>query len=172
MPKDTHVGDATVLGGLEELNNWVNPIDIVLALGDSRMRREIFYKVQNQQVSFPSIVHPTACLGDLQNAEGLYVAPHCTLTDNLSIGKQVVINLNCTVGHDVVLGDFCSIMPGVNISGGVELASGAYIGTGVTILPEIRIGENAVVGAGAVVTKEVLPNTTVYGVPARLPDDQ
>ncbi|HDS09283.1 MAG TPA: N-acetyltransferase, partial [Firmicutes bacterium] len=45
---------------------------------------------------------------------------------------------------------------------------GASIGSGATILCGITIGENSVIGAGAVVTKDVPPNTTVAGVPARI----
>ena len=45
---------------------------------------------------------------------------------------------------------------------------GASIGAGAVILPGISIGENAMIGAGAVVTKDVPPNAVVYGNPAKI----
>ena len=49
----------------------------------------------------------------------------------------------------------------------VTINDGAWICIGATILPGVTIGENAVVAAGAVVTKDVAPDTVVAGVPAR-----
>lgn len=50
----------------------------------------------------------------------------------------------------------------------VHICRRAWIGAGATILPGITIGENSVVGAGSVVTKDVEPNTIVAGNPARV----
>lgn len=47
------------------------------------------------------------------------------------------------------------------------LRGGAYLGSNAVVLPNLTIGENATVGAGAVVTKDVPANTTVVGVPAK-----
>lgn len=50
----------------------------------------------------------------------------------------------------------------------VHICRNAWIGAGATILPGVTVGENAVVAAGAVVTKDVAPNTIVGGNPAKL----
>jgi len=67
----------------------------------------------------------------------------------------------------VKIGDFCTINPGANISGGVIIQDACLIGTGSTILQYLTVAESAIVGAGAVVVKDVLPRTIVVGVPAR-----
>ena len=77
------------------------------------------------------------------------------------------INLNATIGHDVQIGAFSSLMPSVNISGKVQIGREVYIGSGATLLQGIRIGDGAVIGAGAVVTKDVAAGEIVVGVPAR-----
>ena len=59
-------------------------------------------------------------------------------------------------------------MGGASISGRVKIGDFSSIGTNATILPNISIGKNSFIGAGAVVTKDVLDNQVVYGVPARL----
>ena len=77
--------------------------------------------------------------------------------DNVNIGGHVQI---FTVGHD-------PNSPTFGTKGGpVRIADRAYIATRATILPNVEIGEGAVVAAGAVVSKDVVPYTIVGGVPA------
>ena len=64
-----------------------------------------------------------------------------------------MVNISCTIGHEAVIGRGCVLNPTANISGGVELGSGVLVGTGAQILQYLSIGDNAQVGAGAVVTK-------------------
>jgi len=58
-------------------------------------------------------------------------------------------------------------MPGVNISGEVQLGDCAYIGTGAKIINLVEIGENTIIGAGAVVSKSLPANCTAVGIPAK-----
>jgi acetyltransferase-like isoleucine patch superfamily enzyme len=67
-----------------------------------------------------------------------------------------------------VLDDFVSVFPGATISGDVHLGEGVTIGTGANVLPGISIGRYALVGAGAVVTRDVPDGVTVAGVPAKI----
>jgi len=94
------------------------------------------------------------------------------LTVNVRLGQHVHVNLDCTIGHDAVLEDYATLAPGVHVSGWVFIKEGVYIGTGAVIIngtedKPLEIGAYAVVGAGAVVTKDVPPGVTVVGVPAK-----
>lgn len=94
------------------------------------------------------------------------------LTANIRLDRHVQVNLDCTIGHDVMLGDFATLAPGVHVSGWVHMGRRVYVGTGAVIVngtesAPITIGDDAVIGAGAVVTKSVDPGVTVVGVPAR-----
>ena len=70
--------------------------------------------------------------------------------------------------HDVKIGSHAHIAPGSHLAGRISVGEGAFIGTGATILPGIEIGSWAIIGAGSTVTRDVLPNRTVWGVPAKL----
>ncbi len=68
--------------------------------------------------------------------------------------------------------DFVTICPGANISGNVKLCEGAFIGANACVLQgnftdKKIIGRNSVVGAGAVVTKNIAENIIVKGIPAK-----
>ena len=58
-------------------------------------------------------------------------------------------------------------MPGINVSGEVELEEGAYVGTGAKIINQITVGQNSTIGAGAVVSKSIPSNCTAVGIPAK-----
>jgi acetyltransferase-like isoleucine patch superfamily enzyme len=94
------------------------------------------------------------------------------LTTDIAVGNHVQINLDCTIGHDVELDDYATLAPGVHVSGYVSIGRRAYIGTGATIINgtadrRLTIACDAVVGAGACVTRSVESGVTVVGVPAK-----
>ena len=105
---------------------------------------------------------------------------------NIHIGQRVFINAcchfqdhggifigdDCQIGHNVV---FATLNHGLDpkdrkstYPAPIVLARNVWIGANATILQGVKIGDNAVVAAGAVVTKEVEPNTIVGGIPARV----
>jgi len=148
----------------------------VIGVGDNKSRKRIFEKYSH--LSFPSIIHPTASLGFKQRKElkekvGNIVTAGVRFTSSIKMGNFGIFNLNCTIGHDCIIEDFVNIAPGANISGNVKLKEGAYIGTNAAILQgdsvdkKITIGKFSIVGAGAVVTRDVDANTTVVGIPAK-----
>lgn len=104
---------------------------------------------------------------------------------NLSIGKNVFINFDCTfltlggicIEDHVLIGPKVSLISeghllaqterGALLPGKIHIKKNAWIGANATILPGVTIGENAVVAAGAVVSKDVADHTVVGGVPAK-----
>jgi sugar O-acyltransferase (sialic acid O-acetyltransferase NeuD family) len=142
---------------------------VALAIGSSEERKNIYTSLKGDY-HFPSLIHPSALLmspDTIRIGKGAIICAGSILTTNISLGDFVIINLHSSVGHDCILGDFVSLMPGARLSGGVILEDGVYVGTNASILPGLRIGAGATIGAGAVVTKDVAPNSTVVGVPAK-----
>jgi len=163
------VDDYMVLGGIDEVNALTEPCDVVIGIADPSARRKIVNRITNPLISFPSIVHPSVMKGDmLRNSfgRGSIITAGTIFTTNINVGEFVIINLSCTIGHDVVLENYCSIMPACSLSGFIHAEEGSYIGAGAIILPNIKIGKWSTIGAGAVVTRNVSENATVIGVPA------
>jgi sugar O-acyltransferase (sialic acid O-acetyltransferase NeuD family) len=158
-----------VIGNGKVLQDSTSEISIVIAIADPQIRSRIVSKLTNPKIHFPTLIHPKADTGAASNmiGRGSVITQGVILTTGISLGEFVIVNLGTTIGHDCVIGDCCSIMPGASISGSVHIGANTLVGTGASILQNIHIGSNARVGAGAVVTRDVKASDTVVGVPAK-----
>ncbi len=110
--------------------------------------------------------------------KGAFIGKNCKISSHTFICEGVHIGNNVFVGHNVTF--INDLYPrATNPDGSMQtdddwelvetyVKDGASIGSSATILAGVTIGENAIVGAGAVVTKDVPPNTVVAGVPAKI----
>ncbi len=163
----SHELGANYLGTIADLNTCASSLSVLVAVGNGTTRKLIVDRIDNRKVNFLSLVSPYAIFNDLQDVgEGSIICAGANLTTNITIAKFVVINLNATVGHDCIIHDYASIMPGVNLAGNVTIGKQAFVGSGANVLNGLKIGENAKLGAGAVLTKDVAANKTAVGVPA------
>jgi sugar O-acyltransferase (sialic acid O-acetyltransferase NeuD family) len=152
---------------LSEANEQIYS-DVVLAIADPAIRHKLINNWNRKPVPFNPFLSPDILLHQSVRVErGCIICPGVKLTVDINIGQFVIINLNSTIGHDTVIGDFTSIMPSVNISGNVKIGKRVFIGSGATILQGLTIGDDVVIGAGAVVTEDVPSGVRVKGVPAK-----
>ena len=166
------VNDVSVLGNGEWLLENQPNADILLSIGDPTVKESIVRRLAGYSaITFAAaLVDPAAQLLDparIRLGKGTVITAGCVLTTGIVAADHVLINLNTSVGHDAVIGNCSSIMPGCRISGAVTLGSAVLIGTGATVLNNISIGNGSMVGAGSVVNHDVSPNKKVIGVPAR-----
>ncbi len=153
----------------EEFEGWT----VVVAVGDTRARREIVERLTAVGRSFYSIFAPTSLKYDqVKIAEGAIFCDFTMCTSNVRIGRHFHCNIYSFVEHDCEIGDFVTFAPRVNCNGNVIIEDNVYVGTAAMLKqgrPDkpLRIGRGSIIGMGAVVTRDVAPGTTVVGNPAR-----
>ncbi|MBH1982960.1 MAG: acetyltransferase [Burkholderiales bacterium] len=167
----TEVHGYPVLGGLEWLDQpHAAPVHISVAVANCASRKKIVNAIETGgKAVFLQLVHPRAWVGNrVVIGEGTIICAGALVTTDIELGRHVIINIGATVGHDARIDDFVTVAPSVNVSGAVLVGPGCDLGTGSAIIQGKTIGAWSVVGAGAVVVKDVDPNVTVVGSPAKI----
>ncbi len=144
----------------------------------SELNNSFHTKEEIQELFFRLIDKP------VDNTFGLFPPFYTDCGKNITIGKNVFINEGCCFQDQggIEIGDDCLIGQQVVIATlnhdlnpahrkdmfpkPVKIGKNVWVGAHATILSGVTIGDNAVIAAGAVVTKDVAPNTVVAGVPA------
>lgn len=145
---------------------------ITVAIGSPQTREKIVTRCSEAGLTFATLVHRSVETSEfVELGVGSIVCCGCILTVNIKIDRHVHINLDCTIGHDVHIGEFTTLSPGVHVSGNVHIGKGVYIGTGATIIngtseKPLNIADGTVIGAGACITKNTEANCLYAGVPA------
>ncbi len=157
-----------VIDTIDSLISYRKKIKVVIAFGSTQKRLDIYNKIHtNHNISFPNIIAPEVSVNEDALGIGNIICKGNILTVDYKIGNFNLINLSCTIGHDVVLQNFITINPGSNISGNVLIKNNVEIGTGSKIIQGIEINENAIIGAGSVVVRNIPSHTLSVGVPAK-----
>lgn len=158
-----------VIGGSDFLLNIQHEVWVVCAIGCTITRKKIVEKLKsNPRLRFAILIDPAVlCSGRVSVGEGSILCAGTILTVDISIGSHVIINLDCTIGHDVRIEDFVTVYPSVNVSGQVVVGQGVELGTGAQVIQGKRICAGSIVGAGAVVVKDIVKKGTYVGIPAR-----
>lgn len=157
-----------VLGAVADCVNYFDS-NFVVAVGTPRTRRSIVNRMLSYgDVHFATLIHTSVLKSDfVEIGAGSIITAGCILTTQISLGQHNIVNLACTIGHDVVSGDYCTLAPQVAVSGNVTFGNGVEVGTGSTIIQGLSLGQGSFVGAGAVVLKDVPSNVLAVGCPAR-----
>lgn len=155
------------------LNEPASERHVALAIANSQIREKLARQLAAEGVfSWSLRAENVVEMDEVQLGEGALLSPFVTLTSNIRIGRFFHANIYSYVEHDCVVGDFVTFAPRVSCNGNIVIEDHAYIGTGAMIKQgkpgaPLRIGKGAVVGMGAVVTKDVPAGVTVVGNPAK-----
>lgn len=155
--------------------NWIDElkklgINKVLPINpNNKERYQQIKKCLENDIELVSAIHPSVhILEDAIIHNGVWINAGSLIGYKTEIESGVIINTRAQLDHHNVLKCCSQINPGVITAGYVTLHERANVYTGAVIINRIEIGEDAIVGAGAVVIKDVPPRCTVVGVPARV----
>jgi acetyltransferase EpsM len=138
------------------------------AVGISDVRQRIVERYAKAGARFARVVHQAVIMSLSATVEaGSVVFAGAVVQSGAKIGAHVIVGTSSVIEHDVELGAFTQSGPGVVIGGGARIGAGCYLGLGCRIRDHITIGDRAMIGMGAVVTRDVPDGAVVVGVPAR-----
>jgi sugar O-acyltransferase (sialic acid O-acetyltransferase NeuD family) len=161
--------------GWTGFNDWIKheeptALGFCIAIGNphGRARVALGEKLKAAGLRPVSVIHPSACIEDSASiGEGCQIHAGAIVGAEARIGRQCIINTKASIDHECELEDGVEIGPGATLCGLVQAKINAWVCAGATVLPRRIIHADAVVGAGALVRKDVPQGTTVVGVPAK-----
>lgn len=168
VPGSTILG-IQVIGGdnLLEDADFVRSHTFAVGIGNQSVKRKIALSIFQRGGTLKTVIHPRAFLAsNVFIGEGTFIAAGAIVATGARVGRFAILNTGCSVDHDGDLSDGVQICPGARLAGNVRCGENVFVGTNATVLPQISIGDYAVVGAGAVVLRDVPSNVMVAGNPA------
>jgi acetyltransferase EpsM len=153
-----------VLGKPEDIpshNCW----SAVVAIGSNRIRRVMVNRLPD--LEWVTLIHPNAYVhSSVKVGQGTVVMLDAVVRVCACVGSHTIINTKAVVGHGCEIGDYAHIAGSSHIGGDSVVGEGAMLGLGAAIIPERKVGAWSVVGAGAVVTRDIPDGVRAMGVPA------
>jgi sugar O-acyltransferase (sialic acid O-acetyltransferase NeuD family) len=150
---------------LSELD--IEKYEVMVAIADPRDRYDTIQRLP-KGVRFFTFAHPTALImDDVEIGEGSFIGANSILTTNIKIGKHAILNRGNHIGHDCVIGDFFSAMPGSVVSGNVRIYDLVYLGNNSTIKEKLSIHSLTTIGMNGAVVKHIGESGTYVGVPVK-----
>jgi sugar O-acyltransferase (sialic acid O-acetyltransferase NeuD family) len=159
-----------VLGEDSRLEEFAGKVEGALpVLGDLRARLELFSECRRLGFRLVNVIDPSVNIAsDVKLGEGIVISCGTILLTGVEVKDYAFVGTGVRILHDTVIGSNCIIGGGSTIGASVTVESNVSFGVGVQVASgRKRIGENASVGAGSVVLKDVPKNVFVLGNPAR-----
>lgn len=155
---------------LLEFEQFAPEPDEVYLLGPTTPTRAALADKIRQRfgLDFLTLIHPTAYVSPLATlAPGVFVGANSVIGPGVHLAEHVFVNRGVTIGHDTRIGAFSRIQPGSNLGGLSRIGHSVTVAIGATLIERLVIGDNAFIGAGAVVTNDVEADVLVVGIPAK-----
>jgi len=140
----------------------------ICALGDTTQKKKYVSMIIGKGGRFINIVHPTAIIStNTKLGVGTIICPFTYISNDIKMGNFVTIQTHAAIGHDTIIGDYVQINALTFFGGYSKIEEGVTIHPGGMVAPKKKVGENSTVGLNSSVVKDIKPNCTAYGNPAK-----
>lgn len=158
--------DFPVVGTIKDYSPKPNDV-LMLCIASPQAKQDIVPFLKNKGAVFESFISPWAYMGRHNHiGEGAIIYGGFSMSVNVTIGDFITL-LGCDIAHDVTVGDFSTISGRAGLMGYSSVGKGVFLGDSAKIAPHVTVGDNAYVGIGSVVVKNVKAGEKVFGNPAR-----
>lgn len=141
----------------------------VIGIGNPLKRRKLDMELSEIGGIHKGIISPFSKIGKFGNviSDDVTILTDTIVTCCVTINQGVFINKSCIVSHDVSIGSYSVIAPGVKLLGNVNVGKNCFIGAGAIINPSVVIGDNSIIGSASVVLNDIPANSKYVGNPAK-----
>jgi sugar O-acyltransferase (sialic acid O-acetyltransferase NeuD family) len=143
----------------------------VITIGDNWSRKMVYEQISKlaPNMQWPNAIHPSVIIGrDVVIGIGVLAMAGVIINAGAYLGNFTNYYTRCNIEHDCFISDYSSVSAGVVLGGKVTIGLLSAISLNATIFDRITIGENAVVGAASLITKDVPDNVLIYGNPGKI----
>ena len=159
--------DYNVLGTIKEWKPTGNE-KYVIAIASPKIKEKIVRSLKERGAKFATIIAPTATVGDRTTVgEGVVMFGGVGISVDVTIGDFVFFNALDGIGHDAVIGYYCTFGPKVCISGKTVIGKCVNVGALASTYPGVIVEDYATIGMNSCAIRKVKSGTTVIGVPAK-----
>ena len=140
----------------------------ICVIANPNIKEKVVLDLLSKGALFVNAYHKSVCfIGNSIIGSGVVLSPFVVVSNNCKIGNHIGINLFCSIGHDVIIGDFSQLSAHCDLTGHVNLGNSIFLGSRVSIIPNVNVISNSRIGAGAVVFRNIKVEGTYIGNPAK-----
>lgn len=158
-----------ILGGCNYLAELNEEVWVICSIASAKAKKNVIDRISKiDNVKYAMLIDPSVIMSErVVIGNGTIICAGTIITVDIQIGAHVILNLDCTVGHDAIVEDYVTIYPSVNISGNTIIGESSELGTGCQIIQGKKVGRQSIIGAGAVVVRDIPDKCTAVGIPAK-----
>ena len=158
-----------ILGKVDSLLSYKSEVNVFICIAKPAIRKKIYTILSsNKNLLFPALISKNTKISKFVNiGQGSIICDNVVITTDTVIKDFCIIDNSCLIGHDDIISEFVTIYPGAIVAGNVEIQKEVEIGTGSRIIQGLVVGNNSILGAGAVVVRDIPNECTAVGIPAK-----
>ena len=169
----TIIQGVPVLGtraALPFLKEKMNIEAVYCPIGNNKLRVQILQEAKEIGFITPRYIHPSVIISpNVEIGDGVYILLGTTIMPHTVIKDYVMISMHVSLAHHSVLDEGVFLSTGCNFGASIHAKKYAYCGISSTIMTGLhQLGEDCLIGAGAVVIRDVPDNAVMTGIPAKV----
>lgn len=153
----------------DRLVTWGSGVECVIGVGEPSARETLHDKLIRHKVALATLIDPTALISPTAKlGAGVVVMEHGVVKADASVGDNVLLQPFSNIGHDIAIGSHCVMSPFCSPGGGTIFGERVFVGMHACIIEGLTVGNDAIIGMGSAVFRDVPSGATVLGNPARV----
>lgn len=157
-----------IVGKIKDFNMHIDNCDFFVAIGDNVMREKLIGALVSTNCSIATLIDRSSKIQSNVCIEpGVVVMPNVCINTGARIEMGSILNTSSIIEHDCIIGKYVHLSPNVSLAGNVTIGDRCWLGISVTVINNLKISSEIIIGAGAVVIRDIQEKGTYVGNPLK-----